>query len=101
MRPRTNVMRYLALVALVGCGDNVAPPDAPIARVEVALVPNAAPDAVDVLFVIQDSCCALSKQNLLKDAMVQLVDELAARPRRFAEPAHRCRVIGSRNVVGQ
>ncbi len=75
------MVRYFALsVGLLGCGDQIVPHDAAVARVEVALVPSAAPDAVDVLFVLQDSCCALDKQTVLKRAMSRFVDELAALP---------------------
>ena len=73
---------FLPLFALTSCGDNRALPDAPPPppRIEVALVPIIANPEVDILFVLQKSCCTLDKQLRLRDAFPALIEELSALP---------------------
>lgn len=64
---------------LVACGDNRGLTDAAV-RDEVALFPAEATTDVDMLFVLQKSCCVLDKQTRLKNAFAQLVADLDSLP---------------------
>jgi hypothetical protein len=72
-------MRLCLLPSLlaIACGEN-AVPSGP-GRVEVALVPTVALDGVDLLFVVQDSCCVLDKQIALRAALSPFLAELSRR----------------------
>jgi hypothetical protein len=72
------VVRVAVVCVLVaGCGDNgPARPDAGVPREQVALVPIAPRDALDLLFVIDDSASVLHLHDSLRRALPALLGEL-------------------------